>query len=75
MDGSELQPRLLLDSFQSPWMLALIGRPFIDRQEVPDALGVHTQVGVQGEEGRAYQTLLHVTLHTHYTGDKYHKNV
>lgn len=65
-----LQPRLLLDYFQSPWRLDLIGWSLSDRQEVPDALCLHSQVGVQGDEGGAYQTLLHVTLHTHYTGDK-----
>lgn len=65
-----LLPQLLLDCFQSLWQLALTSWSLSDRQEVPDALGLHTQVGVQGDEGGAYQTLLHVTLHTHWGGRK-----
>lgn len=64
-----LQPHRLLNYFQSLWWLALIGRTLSDRQKVPDALRLHAKVGVQWDEGRAYQALLHVTLHAHYTSD------
>lgn len=61
-----LQPHLLLDCFQPLWGSTLIGW-----QEVSDTLSLHAQVGDQWYEGGAYQPLLHVTLHTHYRGDKY----
>lgn len=64
-----VQPHRLLNYFQSLWWLALIGWSVSDRQKVLDSLRLHTKVGVQWDEGGAYQTLLHVTLHTHYAGD------
>lgn len=66
-EGPQHRCPRLLDHFQCLRCWALIGQALRARQEVPNALSLHSQVRGQRDERRAYHALLHVTLHAHCT--------